>query len=124
MKSIRSIIVRIFRGRVISLGRVRDVITFRESNEEIKLRVDADALTLMAGMKKLQATLGELDANDETAVRRAAVEFSECLFGAEQSNRIFQFYSGDARAVIRACGEYSKRYLLKRITKAQEKAGV
>jgi hypothetical protein len=122
MRKIRSIFSRLFRGRAISLGRVRDCITFREGDEDIRLRVDSDSRTLMAGMRKVQVALGELDANDDAAVRKAGIEFAECLFGKEQSNRLFQFYSGDARAVIRACGEYSKRYLLKRITKAQEKA--
>lgn len=112
-----------FRRKVITLGRVRDTITFREGSEEIKLKVDADAASLMAGMKAIQAELAGLDPADDAAVKKAADMFATRLFGIDQADEMFTFYNGDPRAVIRACGEYSRRYLLKRITKAQEKAG-
>lgn len=111
-----------FRKREVTLGRVRDKVTFREGDEKIEMRVDVDAARIMAGLKSIQATLDDIDPADADAMESAAQRFAVVLFGEEQAKRLREFYGGDAGTLIRACGQYTRKFLLEKVTKAQEKA--
>ena len=111
-----------FRKKVISLHRVRDKITIKEGADELDLYVDTDATTLV---HKLRDIKGKLEnATDEGDRCAAAFEFSEAIFGTDQTECLFDFYHGDYRCVITICGMYfsSPEYgLAKKITKAQKR---
>ena len=112
-----------FKKREITLGRVRDKVTFREGEEILELRVDSEAGKMMAGLKSVQVMLDGMTAEDAQGIEDAAEKISVTIFGKTQADKLREFYGGDAQAVIRACGAYTRKYLLKRITKVQEKAG-
>lgn len=115
-----------FGKRVYTLNRVRDSITVREGNEEIKLYVDSDSNSLMtkllAAQKRLMSITGETSAEE---LKQTARALSEAMFGAQQTDQLFAFYHGDENCVVQICSMYfsdSKNGLGKKIAKTQKKS--
>ena len=112
-------------GKEISLNRVRDSITIREGNETLTLRVDSDAKVIISRLNKAQKELKSMDEQTTDEERRkAAHELAEAMFGAKQSEELFDFYNQDTSCVVAICGLYfgdPKHGLGKKITKAQIK---
>lgn len=101
---------------------VSDKVTFRNVDKTITLTVRADANSLVTGLKKVNVRLSKMkDNTPETEQKEAARFFADTLFGEEQGKRLFIFYSGDALAIITACGMYFRERLSKKITKAQKR---
>lgn len=109
----------------ISLNRVRDNITIREGDETLTLRVDSDANSIISRLRKAQKTVSEINGETTDAEReQAAHDLSEAIFGKQQTEKLFDFYNGDASCVVTICGMYfgdPKHGLGKKITKAQMK---
>jgi hypothetical protein len=106
----------------LSLNRVHDKVRITESGEKITLAVDGDAARMVRALtgaqKSLNAVKGE--STDEDRIS-AAKQFAAAIFGADQAEKLVQFYHGDAVCVIEACGRYFSSGLAKKITKAQKK---
>jgi hypothetical protein len=47
--------------------------------------------------------------------------FASVIFGDEQTQKLFDFYYGEASCVIAVCGQYFAKRLSKLISKAQKK---
>lgn len=111
--------------REITLNRVRDNITIREGNETLTLRVDSDATSIVSRLRNAQEEMAAVrDDTPETDAIRAARNLSESMFGKEQTDRLFEFYNGDASCVATICGMYfgdPKRGLCRKIIAAQKK---
>lgn len=111
--------------REITLNRVRDNITIREGNETLTLRVDSDATSIVSRLRNAQEEMAAVrDDTPETDAIRAARNLSESMFGKEQTDRLFEFYNGDASCVATICGMYfgdPKHGLCRKIITAQKK---
>lgn len=103
----------------ISLNRVRDKIDVVESGNRLTLTVDDDSARIVKRLNVAQDALKNVSDNGEGA-EKAATMLAEAIFGEEQANKLFEFYSGDAGAVIDICGKYFATRLGKKITKAQK----
>lgn len=106
----------------VSLGRVRDKVMFREDGESLTLTVDGDAARMVRALTDAQKSLNAVkgESTDEDRIS-AAKQFAAAIFGADQAEKLVQFYHGDAVCVIEACGRYFSSGLAKKITKAQKK---
>lgn len=108
-----------------TLNHVRDRITVKEGNETIELQVDCDPRIIIHRIQKAQETL--LTINDKSSLEdriKATTEFSDAIFGKDQTKKLFDFYHGDDNCVIAICGMYfkdQKNGLGKKITKAQKR---
>ena len=107
----------------ITLNRVHDSITIRESGETLKLTVNGDAMRMVAGLNKAQAKLKELtdDSTDEQ-VKECAQYFAAVIFGTEQAKKLMDFYAEDPGCVITVCGQYFKERLAGKISEVQKKS--
>ena len=110
------------KGYVMSLNRVHDTVTIREGGEKITLKVNGDAMRMVAGLNKAQQKMKDLadDAPDET-VKDAAEYFAAVIFGHEQAAQLMAFYADDPGCVISVCGQYFKERLAGKITKVQKR---
>ena len=110
------------RGYDISLGRVYDKSTVKEGNDRLNLYVDADPTRIVAGLDQVQKKLKTIT-TDSTAEeqREIALYFAGVIFGAEQANKLLEYYHGDGACVVTICGKYFAERLGKIITKAQKK---
>ena len=119
-------LLKLFRGNEITLHRIHHTVIINENGEKLKLVVNADPMRLVAGLNKAQRKLTETisteDVTDE-ALKEAAEFFSAVLFGKEQTEKLMDFYAGDAACVINVCGQVFKDQLIDKITKAQKKMG-
>ena len=110
----------------ITLHRVHHTVTVNENGEKLKLIISADPMRLVAGLtkaqEKLTATIKKKNVSDDE-LKAAAEYFSAVLFGKEQTEKLFEFYAGDAACVINICGQVFKNQLAGKITKAQKKMG-
>lgn len=118
--------VRFFkRNKEYTLNRVRDKITVKEGTETLQLFVDCDPGTIIHRIQKAQKALLNIKPESDREERiQAAREFSEALFGEEQTQELFSFYHGDENCVVTICGMYfgdPKNGLGKKITKAQKR---
>ena len=110
-----------FRKREINPFPVSDKVTFRNVDKEITLYVRANASALVLGLKNVNERLNAFaDSANEDEHKAVARAFADTLFGAEQGEKLYDFY-GEPLAVITACGMYFKDRLAKKITKAQKK---
>lgn len=101
---------------------VTDKVTFRNVDKTITLTVKADGSSLITGLKHVNDRLSKMtDETPENERTEAARMFAETIFGKEQGGRLFDFYGGDALAIVTACGMYFRERLSKKITKAQKK---
>ena len=118
--------MKLFRRNEISLNRVHHTVTVNENGEKLKLVVSADPMRLVAGLSKAQAKLTETIKKEnptDEEMKESAELFSAVLFGKEQTERLFDFYAGDAACVINVCGQIFKEQLAAKITKAQKRIG-
>lgn len=108
----------------LSLGRVYDRIVIREGKEKLELHVDADPNRMVAGLDQAQRQLKTIteETTDEEQ-RKIALYFAGVIFGAEQANKLMEYYHGDGACVVSVCGKYFADRLGKIIIKAQKKAG-
>ena len=119
---------KLFRSNEISLNRVHHTVTVNENGEKLKLVINADPMRLVAGLTKAQKKLadtvnGEKEPTDEE-IKEAAEFFAAVLFGREQTDKLFEFYAGDAACVINICGQIFKDQLAEKISKTQKKMNV
>ena len=119
---------KLFRPNEISLNRIHHTVTVNENGEKLKLTISADPMRLVAGLSKAQKKLnetvnGEKQPTDEE-IKDAAEYFAAVLFGHEQTDKLFEFYAGDAACVINVCGQVFRDQLAQKISKAQKKMKV
>lgn len=116
-----------FRRNEISLNRVHHTVIINENGEKLKLVVNADPMRLVAGINKASDKLKDLlkDGEEPTSdeMKDAAEYFAAVMFGKEQTEKLFEFYAGDAACVVNICGQIFKEQLTDKITKAQKKMG-
>lgn len=111
------------RGCTISLNRVHDILRVREGGETLTLRVDGDAMRIVAGLNEAQRRLRAINGEtDETETRAAALYFAGVIFGDAQAERLMAFYRDDAGCVVNICGRYFSERLSKFLERAQKKA--
>lgn len=119
---------KLFRRNEISLNRVHHTVTVNENGEKIKLVINADPMRLVAGLTKAQKKLNDTINQDreptEEEMRDSAEYFATILFGREQTEKLMEFYAGDAACVINICGQIFKEQLADKISKAQKKMNV
>ena len=116
-----------FRRNEISLNRVHHTVIINENGEKLKLVVNADPMRLVAGINKASDKLKDLlkDGKEPTSeeMKEAAEYFAAVMFGKEQTEKLIEFYAGDAACVVNICGQIFKDQLTDKITKAQKKMG-
>lgn len=111
----------IFGRKELSPYNVTDKVTFRNVDKTLVLYVRSSATALFVGLKQAQEKLRELtDESDECQRVNAARFFAEKVFGAEQADKLIDFYN-DPLAVISVIGIYFEERLAKKITQAQKK---
>ena len=106
----------------ITLNRIHDRVRITEGDEHLDLRVDADPMRMTAGLNEVQRRLKTV--TDEMTVEErndVARHFAGVLFGAEQAEKLLDFYHNDAACVISICGQYFQNRLAKLIAKAQKR---
>ena len=105
-----------------SLNRVHDRVRIVEGDERLELRVDADAMRMVAGLNEAQRRLKTItDESTEDERNSIAQYFAGVIFGAEQAPQLMEFYRNDAACVINVCGRYFSERLAKLIEKAQRR---
>jgi hypothetical protein len=93
-----------------------------EGDERLELRVEGDAMRMVAGLNEAQKRLrGLSDTSDAEEQWSAAQYFASVIFGEEQAKALMEFYHDDAACVINVCGRYFSGRLAKLIEKAQRK---
>lgn len=107
----------------LTLNRVHDTVRVREGGEALTLRVDGDAMRMVAGLNEAQKRLRAINGEtDDAETRAAALYFAGVMFGAEQAERLLMFYRNDAGCVINICGRYFSERLARLLERAQKKA--
>jgi hypothetical protein len=112
-----------FKPFTVTLHRVRDRVKFTEGGESLLLSVDADAMRMVVGLNQAQKRLTEI--SEESPVdeqQEAARYFASVIFGAEQAEKLMDFYRHDPACVIGVCGRYFTLRLNRLIYRAQKKA--
>ena len=109
-------------GYTITLNRVRDRITIKEGNESLVLAVDCDSTAIVTRIRNAQESIIKVSNGKSTEEERnqAARQFSEAIFGKEQTDRLSAFYNDDLSCVVTICGMYFEKRLCKKITAAQK----
>ena len=112
-----------FSNKVMTLGRVYDTITIREGGEKLVLHVNSDPNRIVVGLNEAQKRLKTIG-NDTTEEEKADIArfFASVIFGDEQTQKLFDFYYGDAMCVITISSKYFSERLAKKITEAQKKS--
>ena len=106
----------------ISLNRVHDRVRIVEGDERLELRVEGDAMRMVAGLNEAQKRLrGLTDASTGEEQRDAALYFAGVMFGDEQAKALLDFYHNNAGCVVNVCGQYFSNRLRGLIEKAQKK---
>ena len=117
----------IFRRRnEVTLNRIHHTVTIVESGERLKLTINADPMRLVAGLNNAQKKMNETIKKEEPTeaeLMEAAEYFSGVLFGHEQTDKLKEFYAGDAACIINVCGQIFQQQLAEKIAKAQKKMG-
>ena len=104
--------------------RVRDRVRVVAGDEALELRVDADAMRMVAGLNEAQRKMRALtDDSTENEQREVAMFFAGVIFGGEQARALSDFYSGDPGNIIRICGRYFSEHLAGKIEQAQKRSG-
>ena len=111
-----------FGNNSLTLGRVYDTVKIKEGGETLILHVNSDPARMVVGISQAQKRLVEIKADTPEDERdETARFFSGVIFGAEQTQKLFDFYYGDSSCVIAVCGKYFSSRLSKLITKVQKK---
>lgn len=106
----------------ITLHRVHDTVVIREGNEKMILRVDGDAMRMVAGLNTAQDMIRKLDGvTEEAPYIETAQFFARVIFGEEQAQKLMDFYRQDAGCVLSVCGKYFNMRLARLITAAQKR---
>ena len=110
------------RNHEISLNRVHDTVTFRESEDHLTLKVYADPNRITAGLLHVQRKMQNM-VDDVTDEEQAAVakELATVIFGNEQADELMAFYRDDGPGVMNVCLQYFRQRLSALIVKAQKK---
>lgn len=111
-----------FGNNTLTLGRVYDTLKIKEGGATLVLHVNSDPSRVVVGLAQAQKRLVTI--NEETSAEERediARFFSGVIFGDEQTQKLFDFYYGDASCVVAVCGKYFADRLSKLITKAQKK---
>lgn len=111
-----------FRKNTLTLGRVYDTIKIAEGGATLTLHVNSDPARIVVGLAQAQKRLVTI--NEETTDEEReeiARFFSGVIFGEEQTQKLFDFYYGEASCVVAVCGQYFAKRLSKLISKAQKK---
>ena len=100
---------------------VSDVVTFRNVDKTLTLRVRSSVSNIVAGLKTSQQMLQSMN-NESTEFDKinAARVFARSIFGEEEGDQLVDFYN-DPLAIITVLGMYFENQLSKKITKAQKK---
>lgn len=100
-------------------GRVRDTVRF---DGDLTLFVDGNAWQMLFAIEAAReaAKNVKIDSPEEER-REAAMRFATAIFGAEQAEKLMDYYNGDAGTVLGVCGQYISERLIKRITSVQKK---
>ena len=107
----------------LSLNRVRDRITIKESGESIQLFVDSDPRMLVTRIRNAQIQItgaNKAESTDEDRMK-AARAFAVAIFGEKQTDQLAEFYGGDYSCVMTISGLYFEKRLCKKIIAAQKK---
>lgn len=111
-----------FRKNEISLNRVHDTVRVREGQERLTLRVDGDAMRMVAGLNAAQKRLQAItEGTPEDEINSAALYFAGVMFGEAQAKALLEFYRGDAGCVVNVCGRYFSGRLARLIERAQKR---
>ena len=115
--------MKLFRkGYEMTLNRVHDTVTVKEGTERLMLTVNGDAMRMVAGLTKAQQRMKDM--TEETPaeeVRDVARYFAAVIFGAEQADKLMEFYAEDPACVISVCGRYFKERLAGKISEVQKR---
>lgn len=117
---------KLFRGNEVTLNRVHHTVTVVENGERLKLVINADPMRLTAGLNKVQEKLTEtIQKEDPTPeeMMEAAEYYAAVLFGKDQTEKLKEFYAGDAACIINICGQIFKDQLADKIIRVQKKMG-
>jgi hypothetical protein len=110
------------RSHEISLNRVHDSVTFRESDDKLTLKVYGDPMRLTSGLMHVQRNMqGLTDDSPEDEQNAMAKELATVIFGPQQAEQLMEFYHNDAPGVMNVCLQYFKQRLSAKIVKAQKK---
>ena len=113
------------RNHEISLNRVHDTVTFRESADRLTLKVYTDPNRVTAGLLHVRRMMKDL--TEESPMEdqiAAAMEMASVIFGEEQAKQLMEFYHNDPPGVLNVCLQYFHQRLSKLIVKAQKKEPV
>lgn len=106
----------------ITLNRVHDTVRVREGQERLTLRVDGDAMRMVAGLNAAQKRLQAItESTPEEEINSAALYFAGVMFGEAQAQALLEFYRGDAGCVVNVCGRYFSGRLARLIERAQKR---
>ncbi len=111
-------------GRVyhMTLNRVHDVVRIHEGRESLTLYVEMDSMRLVAGISNVQPALKSISEDTpEEETLRIANAFAAAIFGAEQAEKLADFYRNDPGCIIGICSRYFSGRLNKLIERAQKK---
>ena len=107
----------------LTMNRVHERVTIKEGNEKLNLTVDGDPMRMVAGLSQTQKMLKAINGEStEQDTKNAALFFAQVLFGQEQSQKLMEFYMGDAGCVIGICGKVFQQ-ISGQITKLQKRKG-
>lgn len=111
-----------FGKKSLTLNRVYDTVVIKEGDQRLTLHVNADASRMVVGLSQAQKRLQTIS-EETTEEERKEISryFSSIIFGEEQTEKLFDYYYGDASCVIAICGQYFADRLGKLITKAQKR---
>jgi hypothetical protein len=98
---------------------VHDKVTFCAGDEKLTLRVDKDARLLVAELNGVHDKLQEVtEENLPEKIDACARAFAEAVFGTEQAEKMLALYHNPV-SVINVLEQYFRKYLQKKITRAQ-----
>ena len=107
----------------LSMGRVHERVTIKEGGEKLTLLADGDPMRMVAGLSQAQKMLKAINGEStEQDTKNAALYFAQVPFGQEQSQKLMEFYLGDAGCVIQICGQVFQK-ISGQITKLQKRKG-
>ena len=111
-----------FKMKEINPFPIADTIRFRNVDKTITLSVKSGASAMVLNIRRTQEKLSALkdDSTDEERLA-AAQAFAETIFGADQAEKLVEFYDKDPLVIITVCSEYFNKRLAKIINKAQKK---
>ena len=106
----------------LSLNRVHDTVRVSEGGETLILRVDDDAMRMVAAITSAKKRLDSIQEDSCDADKLdAAKTFARAIFGEKNADALSEFYRNDPACIIAICARYFSMQLAKKITKAQKR---